>query len=142
MSSRLVLDSWAILHMLEGGTNAEIVAEAIDSGRSLMSWINLGEVTYVLARRYGRAAAMDTVSDIRARLDVHLPDEACVIDAAAIKAVVPMSYADAFAAATANRWSAALMTGDPELMASPGVGTGTAAWDWIDLRVPIDPGRK
>lgn len=113
----VVLDSWAIMRLLEGvEPAASRVQEQLDSGQAVVNWINLGEVFYVLRRAYGEAAAAGTVRDIEASARAVLPDQALVLDAARIKSEHPMSYADAFAAATAVRFAAPLWTGDPELL--------------------------
>lgn len=128
------MDSWAVLHLLEGGSNAPIVRDAIESGTAMMSWVNLGEVDYVVQRWHGLDAADAVVSDLRAQVDVRLPDMPLFRVAARIKATVSMSYADAFAAATAARHEAPLMTGDPELLVTPDSTLGLPAWTFIDLR--------
>ena len=125
----VVLDSWAVLRYLEGtGEAATAVAELLDGDRPLMSWINLGEVHYVLRRLHGEDDASETVRDLRDVIDARLPDERLVLDAARIKADQPMAYADAFAAALAVAQDAVLWTGDPELLVD------RAAWQWRDLR--------
>ncbi|MBB5632979.1 putative nucleic acid-binding protein [Cryobacterium mesophilum] len=112
----VVLDSWAIMRLLEGAEPAASrVQEQLDSGTATMSWINLGEVLYVLIRSVGSDAANATVNDLEKQLDATLPDRATILEAAAIKARYRMSYADAFAAATAVRLEFPLWTGDPEL---------------------------
>lgn len=113
----VVLDSWAIVRLLEGAEPAAgRVQEQIDSGETAMSWITLGEVFYVLRREHGEAAAGLAIQDIEACITVVLPDRGLILEAARIKSDYPLSYADAFAAATAVRLSASLWTGDPELM--------------------------
>ena len=125
----VVLDSWAVLRYLEGtGEAATAVADLLDGDRPLMSWINLGEVHYVLRRLHGEDDASETVRDLRDVIDARLPDERLVLDAARIKADQPMAYADAFAAALAVAQDAVLWTGDPELLVD------RAAWQWRDLR--------
>lgn len=125
----VVLDSWAVLRYLEGiGPAAEIVAELLDEQRPLMSWINLGEVHYVLRRIHGEDATTETIRDLREVIDARLPNEALVLDAARIKADHPMSFADAFGAALAVTADAELWTGDPELLIDE------ATWNWRDLR--------
>jgi len=125
----VVLDSWAVLRYLEDTEPAaEAVADLLDQQRPLMSWINLGEVLYVLRRLHGEDAATETVRDLRDVLDARLPDERTVLDAARIKADHPMAYADAFAAALAAAEGATLWTGDPELLVEG------APWPWRDLR--------
>jgi predicted nucleic acid-binding protein len=125
----VVLDSWAVLRFLEDEGSAAIsVADLISRTKPLMSWINLGEVHYVLTRRHGDPAATETVRDLRDVIDVRLPNERLVLDAARIKAETPMAYADAFAAALTVANNATLWTGDPELLVHG------AAWQWRDLR--------
>lgn len=125
----VVLDSWAVLRFLEdSGPAADLVAALLDEQRPLMSWINLGEVHYVVRRSHGEDAAMETVRDLRDVVDVRLPDERAVLDAARIKADHPMAFADAFGAALAVAEGATLWTGDPELLVVD------AAWQWRDLR--------
>jgi predicted nucleic acid-binding protein len=125
----VVLDSWAVLRFLEDAPPAAAaVAELLDREDPLMSWINLGEVHYVIHRVHGEESAIETVRDLRDVIDVRLPDEQIVMDAARIKAVHPMAFADAFAAALARSHGATLWTGDPELLIDD------AGWQWVDLR--------
>ncbi len=127
----VVLDSWAVLRYLEDeGSAAAAVADLLDGGRPLMSWINLGEVHYVLRRLHGEDDAIETVRDLRQVVDARLPDERLILDAARIKADQPMSYADTFAAALAVTHDAELWAGDPELLVDG------AVWRWRDLRSP------
>lgn len=125
----IVLDSWAVLRYLENvDPAAESVAELLAEQRPLMSWINLGEVHYVLRRSHGEDAATETARDLRDVIDVRLPDEGLVLDAARIKADHPMPYAEAFGAALAVEHDAMLWTGDPELLIE------NSSWRWQDLR--------
>ena len=125
----VVLDSWAVLRYLENADPAAtLVADLLDGGRPLMSWINLGEVHYVLRRAHGEHDAIEAVRDLRDVIDVRLPDERLVLDAARLKADHPMAYADAFGAALAVAEAATLWTGDPELLVDG------SAWRWHDLR--------
>jgi predicted nucleic acid-binding protein len=124
-----VLDSWAILRLLEGAEPAATrVEHLLDVGRPVMSWINLGEVFYIVRRDQGDAEAHEVVRDVRSRLRLDLPSEQRVLAAGAIKADHRMAYADAFAAATAVAHRATLLTGDPELLVAD------ASWGWEDLR--------
>jgi predicted nucleic acid-binding protein len=130
----VVLDSWAILRYLEDdGWAADAVASLLASERPVMSWINLGEVYYVVRRREGGDSAAETVRDLRQVLDAELPNADRVLEAARIKADHPLAYADAFAAATASAHDAVLWTGDPELLLDG------APWRWHDLRQPGSP---
>lgn len=124
----VVLDSWAILRYLEDAGPAARVADLLDAERPLMSWINLGEVHYVVRRAHGEDEAVEAVRDLRDVIDVRLPDERLVLDAARLKADHPMAYADAFGAALAIAHEATLWTGDPELLVDG------SPWQWRDLR--------
>lgn len=129
----VVLDSWAILALLEGREPAasridELLHVERPADRQVMSWINLGEVADIVARRSSAADADAVVRDLRPRLRLELPTEARVLESALIKTSHAMAYADAFAAATAIAHDAPLLTGDPELLLDG------AAWRWEDLR--------
>ncbi|MGI8608565.1 MAG: type II toxin-antitoxin system VapC family toxin [Candidatus Dormibacteria bacterium] len=104
------------------------VDEAL-KGRPVMSWINLGEVFYIVHRVAGEGRAQHTVRDLRQRLQLDLPDPARVLEAATIKAKHQLAHADAFAVATALAHRAEPMTGEPEILAH-----GDPAWPTIDLR--------
>lgn len=92
------------------------VEEAVERGATI-SWINLGEVYYLEARRFGDVAAAHAVEAIRRDVEAELPDEEMVLAAARLKAGHRLSYADAFAVATAERHGTQLLTGDPEILA-------------------------
>ncbi|MGQ0434549.1 MAG: PIN domain-containing protein [Microthrixaceae bacterium] len=125
----VVLDSWAVLRYLEDSSPAaEAVSDLLGQEKPLMSWITLGEVHYVLRRLHGEDAATETVRDLRDVIVARLPDESLVVDAARIKADLPMAYADAFAAALTIASEATLWTGDPELLLDG------SPWRWRDLR--------
>jgi predicted nucleic acid-binding protein len=96
--------------------------------RPVMSWINVGEVSYIVERRAGADRARRIVRELRRRLTLDVPSETRVLEAAHLKAGYPMAYADAFAVATAIAHGATLLTGDPEILA------GDPAWPVEDLR--------
>jgi predicted nucleic acid-binding protein len=87
-----------------------------------MSWINLGEVAYVLERTAGPEVAEAALREVRARAAVELPDEALVRAAARVKARNRMAYPDAFACATAAKHGAVLLTGDPGILGAKDAG--------------------
>ena len=128
----VVLDSWAVLRLLEGDEPAASRVEATFDGtvRPVMSWMNVGEVYYVVMRLRGGDEADSILRDLRAPIDLELPSEDRVVAAAAIKADHAMAYAAAFAAATAMAHDAILLTGDPELLLED------ATWQFEDLRPP------
>jgi hypothetical protein len=76
-----VLDSWAVLHLLEDGPRADVVQQAIESDDAVMSWITLGEVSSILQRRAGAEQAREVVADVRLSVDVRLPDPDLVLAA-------------------------------------------------------------
>ena len=128
----VVLDSWAVLRLLEGTEPAasRVQAELDGHDDPVMSWINLGEVFYVVRRLHGNEAAESVVRDLRPRLLLDLPDEARILQAATIKAEHALAYADAFAAATALAHDATMLTGDPELLLP------SVTWSHEELRCP------
>lgn len=117
-----------MLRWLEGEEPAASRVEASLASRPVMSWINLGEVYYVVERAAGRDRAERIVRDLRHGLRLDLPTEARVLEAARIKARHAMAYADAFAVATALAHRATLLTGDPEIL------RGDPSWPIANLR--------
>ena len=122
------LDAWAVLELLEGNEPAASRVADVLERQPVMSWINLGEVFYVVKRDQDEDEALETVRDLRPKLHLDLPSQDRVLDAARVKADHAMSYADAFAAATAVAHRVTLLTGDPELLIDG------ATWQWEDLR--------
>lgn len=124
----VVLDSWAVLCMLQGEEPGASRVEEAMAERPLISWINLGEVLYILLRRLDADEANLAVRDLQSRTTPEFPNEQLIRRAAALKAEHSMSYAEAFAAATALSHDAELWTGDPELLAVD------IPWRTVDLR--------
>lgn len=128
---RHALDAWVVIDYLDGREPALSRVRAVLAGeRPVMSWINLGEVAYVLQRRVGAEAAREQIAEMRGDLTLDLPTPERVLEAAAIKAEHAMSYADAFGVATALAHGAVLLTGDPQIVG------GDSAWETEDLRPP------
>lgn len=107
---------------------ASELSALLDREKPTMSWINLGEVFYVVRRLHGERPAVDTVRDLRSVVHAELPTAERVLAAARIKSEHPLAYADAFAAATAIANDGELWTGDPELLVDG------SPWRWRDLR--------
>ena len=122
------LDSWAVLAWLEGMEPAASRVQDALASRPVMSWINVGEVAYVLERRVGVDRSREVVRELRRLLNLDLPTEERVIEAARVKAGHRMAYADAFAVATALAHGANLLTGDPEIL------RGDKSWSVVDVR--------
>ena len=81
----------------------------------LMSAINVGEVYYFLRKHKGEALAETwrmTSGGLPVRIEV--PSAEDIWSAAVLKSQFPISYADAFAAALAQKHRCAVVTGDPE----------------------------
>ena len=122
------LDSWAVLAWLEGVEPAASRVQDALASHPVMSWINVGEVAYVLERRAGVDRSREVVRELRRLLNLDLPTEERVIEAARVKAGHRMAYADAFAVATALAHGANLLTGDPEIL------RGDKSWSVVDVR--------
>jgi predicted nucleic acid-binding protein len=115
-----VLDTFAVLCYLRAEEGADLVGSLLADGRTgkarlLMSWINLGEVYYIIKRQGGleqASAAIEMIKNWPVRLVV--PASTDILAAGDIKAKYPLSYADAFAVALAQTKQSELVTGDPE----------------------------
>ena len=106
----------------------DLLAEAqTGTIRLLMSAINVGEVYYYL-RKYGGQGLADSWrnSSTTLPLTIEVPTLAEIWDAALLKGQYPIAYADAFAAALAQKYRCPLMTGDPEFRSIPDLEL-----DWI-----------
>jgi predicted nucleic acid-binding protein len=118
VKTRKVLDAFAFLAYLEGERGHSRVKELMASGTEdlLVNSINAGEVFYIIARKRGLRQAEYFLSVILPSLPVTVVDNSFedVIEAARLKAAHALSFADCFAAATAVRERAALVTGDRE----------------------------
>ena len=133
MPEHKILDSWALLAWLldqpaAGRVEALLERAEAQTLQLSMSWLNAGEVYYMAARKLGKLQAEELLNRLPS-LPIHLtlPDVQDILAAAKLKAHYRISYADAFAAALAQRENADLVTGDPELKALDGI----VRVDWI-----------
>ena len=133
--SAKVLDSWAVLGWLQGESPArDVVRRTLrraETGKLdlLRSWINLGEVFYLLSKRVGNDRAESFLSQVPSMpFQLVLPDKEAIIGAARWKSQFPIAYADAFAIETARRFQARLITGDPELRVLEAAGVVKLHW--------------
>ncbi len=110
------LDSWTVLAWLDGEEPALSRVGELLADRPVVSWINLVEVYYRVARDQGRAAADETLRDLRAALALDLPGTARMIEAARLKTRAPIALGDCFAVTTAAAHDLPLLTGDPEII--------------------------
>lgn len=111
------LDSWPVLCWLDGEEPAAgALDEILARERPAMSWINLVEVYYRLARDHGKQQADGVLAELRPRVVEDLPGVVAMRAAAELKADFAMSLADCFAVALAAEQDAVLLTGDPEII--------------------------
>jgi predicted nucleic acid-binding protein len=115
-----VLDSFSILAYFGEEKGCEIVENLLKKAKRgeakiFMSYVNLGEVYYIIFREEGVDRANKMIALIkRWPIDfIHVDEKACLI-AGRIKATHHISYADAYAIATSLDKNARLVTGDPE----------------------------
>jgi ribonuclease VapC len=115
-----VLDSFALIAFLGKESGFEKIRALLHDAQAsnlplLMNEINIGEVYYISAKQ----RSLEKAEEFLHRLET-LPIRrvsnsfADILEAARIKAQYPISYADAFAVATAQREQATIVTGDPE----------------------------
>ncbi len=121
-----VVDSWAILAFLRaeepGATAMRRYLRRAQSGnlRLLLNVVNLGEVFYRLLQLTDEVQAEERLAEIKALpIDIVPARESLVLEAARVKAMHPLSYADAFAVATGRLEKAPVLTGDPEILTLP-----------------------
>ena len=117
-----ILDSFAILAFLKGEEGSNKVEELLrnaENGKTqlFMHAINLGEIFYTVFKQAGEIQALSAYSKVRQYPVEFLFDlsESFLLRASSLKGTYPISYADAFAVATAIEKSGILVTGDPEL---------------------------
>jgi predicted nucleic acid-binding protein len=128
-----VLDTWPILEWMNGRQPATDVVEKLfdeslaGSTRLFMSAINAGEVYYFLRKTHSERIA-ESWRELSATLPVtiEVPTADEIWDAALLKGQYPIAYADAFAAALAQKYRCPLVTGDPEFRSVPDLER-----DWI-----------
>ena len=113
----LVLDSWPVLALLKDqNPAAERVRGILQDGvRSVMNILNVGEVFYLAVKHQNLAYGEQVLEGLRNGMTIVKASDELVLFAALLKARHAVSYADAFAAATAIRRKAPLLTGDEEL---------------------------
>ncbi len=115
-----VLDACALLRLAQDEPGADRVAEiladaASGNARVLLHQINLGEVVYRIAKQFGWTVAERKRGEISLLpIEIAAFTEELFWQAVKLKATYPMSYADCFAAALANKEQAVLLTSDPE----------------------------
>ncbi len=117
---RILFDSHAILKFSQDEEGADKVEQFLLSSwkqnlTAYLSEINLGEIYYITIRRLGLESAklfLEQLLDLP--IAIISPSSEIIREAAEIKAQYAISYADCFAVATALKYSASIITGDPE----------------------------
>jgi predicted nucleic acid-binding protein len=118
--ARFVLDAFALLAYLENEPGAARVNPLIEDADKQtivlgLTIINFAEVLYITEREKGLIAARAVISAVdRLPIVVVDADRDLSFRAARLKSRYPLSFADAFAAALAQKQNAALVTGDRE----------------------------
>ncbi len=135
MKEELVLDSWLVVAWLKDQhPAADRMAKLWERAgrgeiRLLMSMISLGEILYLTGRKKGWSAAGELLAHLRTRpLELLSVSDGVVLEASRLKASYLISYADAFAVATAWQAGCPVATGDPELR--PMEAAGILALEW------------
>lgn len=120
MKKKALLDPFAVIKWLKKETNYEQVLELLKNVRDseqklLMNQINAGEVYYLIIKKQ-IPIDLNIFWEDFLQLPIHFIENnfEMVLEAAKLKAQFSISYADCFAAATAIKYDAILVTGDPD----------------------------
>ena len=122
----IVLDAWAVMAWLKGqqpgAERVRLLLEAAERREQnlLMNIVNLGEVFYLSVKARDLPYGKRVLDTLRPRLTIIPATDSLVMAAATLKSRHAISYADAFAAATALIRDAPLVTGHPELQTMAG----------------------
>jgi predicted nucleic acid-binding protein len=118
---RFVVDSSALLALIEDEPGADRVATVLGTGNAVVPWIALLEVRYITLQERGAVEAEQRQSYILAiSADVDwIVDPALLARAAAFKAGPRLSFADCLVAAYAVKHGAVLLHKDPEFERLP-----------------------
>ncbi len=103
--------------------------QAADSGEVelCMSWINVAEAFYILARRVSPTVAGEFIHRLPSLpIRIVLSDEEGIMAVARVKAAHPIAFGDSFAIALAQAEQASVITGDDEIRRC-----GLVPVDWI-----------
>lgn len=116
-----MLDAWAVLAWLQEESGHLRVDALIRKARNkevnlILGIVNFGEVFYTYAKTRGIEEAKRAEQLLRLLpINIVAPvEEKLVMSAAHLKALYPVSYADAFAAALTEKEKAILVTGDTD----------------------------
>jgi len=124
---KIVLDAWALLALIFKEEPAakkvrDLLLQSSSKSPIYISWINLGEVYYNIARKKGLNTANEILKDIeKLTIRSQVPSKSDILSAAKIKSEHRLSYADAFAVSLAQKIDGVIYTGDPEIVSLKGV---------------------
>lgn len=121
-SERYLLDTSALMALIEDEAGAERVEQVISQGRAILPWPVLLEVYYIARQEHGQAEA-DRRYALASNLEAPVlwgMDEAILLTAGRLKAEHRVSFADALIVAYALRAGATLLHKDPEYDALDG----------------------
>ena len=130
--STKVVDSCAMLAWVQLEPAAPLVRRFLIDAESgnlelLMSWVNIAETFYILAKRKSAKVAEEFLTRLPTLpIRLVLPDQDGIMAAARIKAAHPVAFGDAFAIALAQTERASVITGDDEFRRC-----GVVPLDWI-----------
>jgi ribonuclease VapC len=115
-----LFDAFPLLCWLQEEPGHELVEDLLtqaEEDKIILSLhiINLGEIFYRVYRLARLRKAGDIIKKLRLLpIKIVSVSDGAVMEAAEIKGKYPISYADAFAVATALQTGATLVTGDPQ----------------------------
>jgi predicted nucleic acid-binding protein len=117
---KYVLDSYAIIAFFEDEAGADLVADVLQElirkkSQGFMSIINWGEIYYSTMKEQGVEKAEQAIWQLQ-KYPIQLveADRSLTYEAAKLKGIYKIAYADCFATALAMKLKARLITGDPE----------------------------
>lgn len=117
---KIVIDSFAMIAFFEKENGSEAVREVLYDliQRKLagfMSVINWGEIYYTVLREQGQKQAGKILDQMKKYpFSIVEADKPLTYEAARLKGLYKIAYADCFAAALSVKLKAPLLTGDPE----------------------------
>ena len=117
-----LIDSWACIEYWRGGPHAQEAAAYLEGDEdALASAVNLAEVYHWFLREYDRDVADERREMMERRCIVVPLDADLAVDAARLRKEERLSLADSIVLATARKFDASVVTGDPGLRGKRGV---------------------
>jgi len=118
----VLIDSWAWIEYWREGPRAREAAEYVEGDEdALASAVNLAEVYHWFLRQYDERVADERRRTIERRCLVVPLDADLAVEAARLRRGERLSLADSIILATARKFGASMVTGDPDLRGKRGV---------------------